>query len=134
MTIREHIEAGHYPCDEKGRALVPTVSGGPVATILATDVGDNWTVVGCILGHVYRWDEYGVPRSSERDYANRLLPPPPRKVKVTRWAIVRTSDRAIVQFFDEKADAEEARKMYEPDATPRRLIVELTLEYEEPWS
>ncbi len=40
MNIRDHIEAGHYPTDSKGRAVVPLSDGG-TATI--------WCVVEYIV-------------------------------------------------------------------------------------
>ena len=86
MNIRDHILAGHYERDNKGRAFVPT-KHGMTATILATDVGDSWPIVGHILGHVYRWSVDGTARSSEPGYPDCLLPPTPRKVKVTTWGL-----------------------------------------------
>jgi len=123
MNIKKHIEAGHYPTDEKGRALVP-MRDGPTATILATDVGDNWTVVGHCLGQVYRWNDIGISRSSEPGYAGQLLPPPPRKVEVKRWAEVRLSDRTVLVVFASSCIA----------AGHGNVMVELTGSYDEPWS
>lgn len=83
MNIKEHIEAGHYPTDEKGRALVPHKEGGH-ALALQTDGPGKYPITGWRVGpdgdfiSLTRW---------EVDAAC-LLPPPPRKVKVTRWLVV----------------------------------------------
>ncbi len=52
MNIKEHIDAGHYPKDEKGRALVP-VSDGRTAIVLATDAPISAPIVGWMDA---RWD------------------------------------------------------------------------------
>lgn len=53
MNIREHIEAGHYPKDGKGRALVP-MRNGRTATILETDrdeeIPGREPIVGLVSG------------------------------------------------------------------------------------
>lgn len=84
MNIKEHIEAGHYPTDSKGRALVPTRSGQPV-TILATDMG---SIVGW-SGEVgaEEWERDG-SYNSIRESQHDLMPPAALKVTVKAYAIV----------------------------------------------
>lgn len=91
MNIKEHIEAGHYPTDDKGRALVPTRAGSLV-TILATDldkiIGWSWE-----LG-AEDWSDEGLYigiRESQHD----LVPPGPHKVKVTAYAITDLNGRIL---------------------------------------
>lgn len=83
MNIKQHIEAGHYPKDEKGRALVPMQHRG-TATIYATDRGGRYCIVGVITGDIcappVTWSEEGSHKSWAVD-ARDLMPPPPRKVK-----------------------------------------------------
>ena len=50
MNIKEHIEAGHYPTDAKGRALVP-MGADRVAVIYCTDhPADYGKSQFCIIG------------------------------------------------------------------------------------
>jgi hypothetical protein len=132
MNIKEHIEAGHYPKDDKGRALVP-VGCAKVATICATDAPGEKPILGFIRSDdkLYQacwnaWDEHGnncpsQPRACWVD----LLPPPPRKVKVLGWAILCPNKlpRAIY------ATENEAKAF-----AYGRPVVEMTGEHEEPWS
>lgn len=91
MNIKDHIDAGHYPTDDKGRALVPTRAGSLV-TILATDLGK-------ILGWSFElgaeeWSDEGLYieiRESQHD----LVPPGPHKVKVTAYAITDKDGRIL---------------------------------------
>lgn len=135
-SIKEHIEAGHYPKDEKGRALVPqrAPSGEWVALIYATDLPGKWPILGRSFKRSVsdntapmQWDANGVGSGSMHEDWH-LLPPPPRKVKVTAWAsAVRGGTLNTLQFhkcFAER-DAEAAGEGYR--------VVELTGEYEEPW-
>lgn len=81
MDIYDHIEAGHYPVDHKGRPLVRRSGyfkgeeGVSIVTVLATDRGERgerWPIVvmskaGCIKG----FTREGQPEIGDR----RLLPP-----------------------------------------------------------
>ena len=77
MNIKEAIERGLYPTDDKGRALVPLRDGGTF-TVAATDhpqteYGKNEAnkprpIVG--------WDHLGYIDSHTAD-SSALLPPPP---------------------------------------------------------
>jgi len=125
MNIKEHIEAGHYPKDEKGRALV-SMKNGETAVICATDNPYGGVpIVGWCNSGPDSWGPNGVWKTGgdKRD----LLPPPPRKVKVTRWLVV-NCHRIEYGPYEDEDDAK---------ATARHhgaIIVPLTGEYEEPWS
>jgi hypothetical protein len=135
MNIKEHIEAGHYPTDDKGRALVPT-EGDHVATIYATDHMDGGMV---IVGRLWvpgvkmigEWTANGRPNFGV-DLPG-LLPPPPRKVKVTRWAVMYLPlDRnQCHSTFNTETDAQRELGHFKRDEV---IVVPLTGEYEEPWS
>lgn len=133
LSIKDHIEAGHYERDEKGRALVP-VSGVRPATICATDAPGPKPIIGFIRGASpmdecawVLWDEHGnncpsQPRACWVD----LLPPPPRKVEVKRWLRIATWDGrpyvAVNTMYEER-----------PQDTPGHIIIELTGSYEQEW-
>lgn len=132
-TIREHIEAGRYKRDDKGRALVPVV-GNLVATICATDAPGDRPIIGFIRGPhnathldscpLIAWHEDGVHARPAGAWTD-LLPPPPRKVKVEVLAVVIAGTGTVVS-------------VREPDAPPAGVagferLVRLTGEYEEPW-
>lgn len=102
MTIKEHIDAGHYPKDAKGRPLVP-MRDGRMATILATDLGQdriwgawdngiiNWRADG------ENWGPYDNSREA-RLIATDLMPPVPRKVEVKMFALMRRLRSGAVMF------------------------------------
>jgi hypothetical protein len=129
MNIKEHIEAGHYPKDEKGRALV-TMRCGTTATIVATDGPEGGAIVGWYLmrrGHVSLWAESGRWQEGSGRLLD-LLPPTPRKVKVTRWILTAPSgDDDIGHTYTSREAAESAAYKY----TSFPIVVELTGEYEE---
>lgn len=128
MNIREHIEAGHYPRDDKGRALVP-MQCGCVATIYATDHPNEEPIVGRLPSQDCEpmwWASDGTPSSdSHPDW--RLLPPPPRKIAIEQWARVIKGTREVISVFDTPADAGGG-------INSREIVVPLTGEYEEPWT
>jgi hypothetical protein len=135
-TIKELIEKGAYPKDEKGRALVP-VGCEKVATICATDAPGEKPILGFIRSDdkLYQacwlaWDEHGnnCPRQPRSCWVN-LLPPQPRKVKVTRYMLMRPNGNEY-GFYLTKQAAD--RTVGSIGATMR--VIELTGEYEEPWS
>ena len=128
MNIKEHIEAGHYPKDSLKRAIVPMRAGG-FAVIYATNApGDaplvgfigqeenrsrpdgEWKIDGSRCGWGEPWD---------------LIPPPPRKAKVSEWALIREGRVWTWYQTEEKA----RRCAHDGDQ-----IVLMTGEYEEPWS
>lgn len=128
MNIKDHIEAGHYPTDDKGRALVP-MRREEVATILATDAPGTNPIIGMFRvanggeTAVHLWTASGTVFRNSQSKSDLL--PPPRKVKVTArlrrstdgsWGIVRIS-----------RDGEGVALI------PVGATVELTGEYEEPW-
>lgn len=129
MSIKEHIEAGHYPVDDKGRALVP-VRGGGTAVIYATDFNDDFPIAGKAGGYLYSWHDDGIENHSLRINAKYdLLPPPPRKVKVTRWLVICPRGE-WGPYHSEDCARDIMRERNESDLQ----IVALRGEYEEPWS
>lgn len=129
-TIKEHIEQGHYERDSQGWALVPIKTDKPVCVvrIIATTLPcSSWPIVGCYapdgILQVLRWNENGY----EMQHGPHLLPPPPRKVKVTAWALLGDGDQNFGATTDPGA-AEEWRRKWPGD------VVELTGERERPWS
>lgn len=133
MNIKQHIEAGHYPKDSKGRALVPTGHTFGDAVICATDKPGRCPIIGWVptVARVasieFSWDENGWANGLHE--IERLLPPPPRKVKVTRWMTLPDTGESDSHFlWDTLKGATEWAKGQE------RLVIELTGEYEEPWA
>lgn len=124
MNIKEHIEQGHYPTDDKGRALVP-MRGGLTATILATDHPGHDCIAGWFVSQdgtdkdITTWHPDGSWLQTE-PMANDLLPPCP--VTITAYAIV--DKRGTILRLREDAPAGVA-------AGIERLVV-LTGEIEEP--
>lgn len=135
MNIRDHIEAGHYERDEHGRALVP-MQDGETATILAVIGESDWCLWGWRSGawpkRPLAWDKHGQLDTCSTPCNWHLLPPSPRKVKVTRWVLMKTDTDGIWRdHFDDRHAAEMCAACYPGSKwTP----VELTGEYEEPWS
>jgi hypothetical protein len=138
MNIKQHIEAGHYPKDEKGRALVP-VGCDEVATICATDAPGIKPILGFIRSEKSAsvvcwcmWDEHGSNHPAQPGACwVDLLPPPPRKVPVKRYGVVRLEKYGAL-FHTTAGNPETARSLA-PDGV-KCVIVELTGSYEEPWS
>lgn len=124
MNIKEHIEAGHYPKDEKGRPLVPTRDGDTVI-VCATDRPGACPIVGYAMGGSDNGFAYYADSS-------RLLPPPPRKVKVTGWSVVQKGGGLAACNHDTREEAE--RSLRNNYVTTGIGVVELTGEYEEPWA
>lgn len=89
MNIKEHIEAGHYPTDDKGRALVP-MGVSCVATIYCTDHPGGYKKSPlCILGRdpegqLRAWNAEGINEATDID---TLCPPRPRKERVKRYGV-----------------------------------------------
>lgn len=144
MNIKEHIEAGHYPTDEKGRALVP-MQNGSTACIIALDnpVRPAWCIVGFMLRSVaiepHVWLASGGFHNDPPSGVSplNLLPPPPKKVKVTGGAIVDRNGN-VLHFHTNGKTAQEiatewGKSIAYKDFAPLRGV-ELTGEYEEPWS
>lgn len=99
MNIKEHIDAGHYPVDKKGRALVP-MKCGRTATILATDKPGEREIVGWVpstaraAAMIDCWDPLTLD----------LLPPPPRKV--VRWAALSHEQLDALGMYDSDGPAQ----------------------------
>lgn len=122
MNIKQHIEAGHYPKDEKGRPLVPHINGG-TATILATDFLGNG-----IVGWITHNGSVDCLTHWTRDADRFLLPPPPRKRTVTSWAHVDLCTGRIMRTATLLVDT---GSWIRGDGC---AVVELVGSYEEPWS
>lgn len=132
MNIKEHILAGHYPLDEKGRALVPVENefdpskgAGWTATICATD-GPGGNIVGFGKSSVREWGDDGSPFHPE----GRLLPPSPRKVDITVFYALDHTSR--IRPYPCRGSTEEPAKAQAWIDNGWR-VVELTGSYEEPW-
>lgn len=123
MNIKEHIEAGHYPRDEKGRALVPAGRWETLTyTIVCTDRPGKAPILGfcpAIADSYQCWNEDGGCNSASLD----LLPPPPRKVARRAWVLFNSEGVPVGAFGHQFAPA-----------TPDLRLVELTGSYEEQWS
>jgi hypothetical protein len=126
MNIRDHINAGHYPKDEKGRALVPVGGQGRkgwTATIIATDAPEG--IIGFGPAYTRKWNDRGEDKAGHGD--GDLLPPAPRKVEVKRWIELETDSDFASSTWTEKQGGGTVK--------PREgcVIVELTGSYEMPW-
>jgi len=89
MNIKEHIEAGHYPTDDKGRALVP-MGADRVAVIYCTDhPADYGKSQFCIIGRdpVGRLRVWNAEGANEGDALDALLLPRARLEPVERYAV-----------------------------------------------
>lgn len=129
MNIKEHIEAGHYPVDDKGRARVPMNGPGMQKAIIYTTEAFNsrFPIAGAAdyEGRLLEWASDGTCSTPTGTF--NLLPPPPRKVKVTRWLAPGTS-RYPEATFVSRGTAEQYAM--ETDS----CLIELTGEREVPWS
>lgn len=144
MNIKDHIEAGHYPVDDKGRALVYIGDLGEedwtcgLATVLATDgpVGEE-IIARFPDARASHWAAGGrrsfpTRAAAERSYV--LLPPLPRKVTERGWARIGTNGE-IRKFSKDYAEAMNVGVTEETvDHFSSDRMVEATIEYEEPWS
>ena len=136
MNIREHIEAGHYPTDDKGRALVPTRDAG-TATIYETQVPGSHSILATVPGPDGHAESVLCNSAGQcvgdmgSSRAYDLLPPPPRKVKVTAWAVLGRTH--VIDHFHEEAKARAYAATFK-EQHGAATVIELTGEYEEPWS
>lgn len=126
MNVKQHIEAGHYPKDDKGRALVP-MRDGRIATIAAIDFpNDVFPILGWPESSGERCWQAGGRSSLCGEGIYDLLPPAPRKVTMKRWLVVAPKGE-----YGPFRDRFQARCVA---SSNNALVVELTGEYEEPWS
>lgn len=129
MNILEHINAGHYERDEKGRALVP-MPNDEKFVVAHMDAPGRFPLLGWHLSNNII-TQYGVEFCEIPD-PHRLLPPPTRKVKLEGWACVYAQPKG-------KAEISWSRDQLirnagpDPDNTRYRLVP-MSGEYEEPWS
>jgi len=133
MNIKEHIEAGHYPKDSKGRALVPYKDGGTVV-VCATDMPGRCPILGFRVDSTGNREDQTLADTGWGYFPDSpfLLPPPPRKVKVTAWASV-LGDTINKMHFHKHFAEQDVRESKEVNGGTY-CLVELTGEYEEPWS
>lgn len=136
MNIKEHIEAGHYPATTtcylggaQSTTLVP-MRNGRIATIYSTEHGGEWPIAGsiaddgCINGRGLRcWKADGRISDSSISGEN-LMPPVPRKVRITAYAIVTMGGR-ILRLSETPPSGV---------ATGIEKLIELSEEIEVPWS
>lgn len=124
MNIKQHIEAGHYPKTENGMEIVQTSEG---LTVHIADVHPDGRIAGWLSkGDVsaYTWNAHG---GAFQERGGDLLPPPPRKVKRSLWAAyARDTGRLLATEH-----SREQLGRFHPSSVH---FVELTGEYEEPWS
>ncbi len=125
MNIKEHSEAGHYPKDDKGRALVPMKSGRAFV-VCATDKPGPCPILG--------WAEDIHHAAGHYADSSDLLPPPPRKVKVTRWAVMLRGHPDKAGECVHTIGPDEQKRWACSRRRPGEFLVELTGEYEELWS
>lgn len=132
MNIKEHIEAGHYLKNQKGQPRIQLSGpGGMYATILSTDGPANTPIVGYTdFPTATMWRCDGTHSGTVSTLA--LLPPAPRKVKVTRWGVFEM--RGGVGFITSYGEREGAERLAALEPALKRIIIPLTGEYEEPWS
>jgi hypothetical protein len=138
MNIKEHIEAGHYPVDGKGRPLVP-MRNGAEATIYALDYEGFY----CLAGKYFiadrrpllaTWGKNGNAGCSGES-SNDLLPPPPRKVPVKGWTLISRKGWTGGALHDTRECAEKSLASARADNPDTAYcgVVEMTGEHEMPW-
>lgn len=115
MNIKEHIEAGHYPVDDKGRALVQASCGQ--VTIVSTDRPGPLPILG--------WTDGGDLFASNGE---GIRPPPPH-IR-TRYAAVHRGAMCDLHWHESDGPA---RRAVAGAANGNEWAL-LTMEYEEPWS
>ncbi len=99
MNIKEHIDAGHYPKDDKGRSLVPMRRGGTFV-VAATDKPGQRPIVGW---HVS--DGAGITDVLHADDIS-LLPPAPRKItNGPRWLLLNSQGGVNSSYKEAPAKA-----------------------------
>lgn len=131
MNIKEHIQAGHYPVDEKGRALVP-MRNGATATVYTVQHGDPWPIAGSFKDDGFIngfslvcWQADG-RISSSSEAPRDLMPPALRKVRVVAWALVGKQSGSVFRCVTDEEEAREYPSIR--DGTWR--VVPLVGEYE----
>lgn len=135
MNIKQHIEAGHYERDDKGRALVligdanePGWNCGRAAVLATDGCRDEEIIARFPNARTVHWratdgvQSYPLLKPHERCYV--LLPPAPRKRKL--YANVEFGEMGKHKLQGVGVDG-----AYFPKPG---VIVRFTAEYEEPWS
>lgn len=110
MNIKEHIEAEHYPKDDKGRSIVPTNDCTARAIIVATDAPGSvpligWVIVSAIdksIDHTLAQAAWNVLGQPDERSSRFLLPPEPKKVTVTVWVRIDHNGKALDCTIDPK--------------------------------
>lgn len=137
MNIKEHIDAGHFPADKNGRALVPLLNGA-TAIIYMTDYDHpdfpEWCIVGRVIGHevmepkCWRADGGYHTGAAQGSWPLDLMPPPPRRIEVKEWAVVDRRNGQIIRTYRNLAAVE-----LNTEGPLLSRVVELTGSFEEPW-
>jgi hypothetical protein len=132
LTIKDHVEAGHYP-EDGAATLVPTRGGGTARIYTSMHPGD-WPLVG-VVGEgdgADMWRANGRITNSaagrELDDERDLLPPSPRVVKVTAQIECVGAGGEDCHYVVRGLMREDLGNIF----TPGRII-ELTDESEVPW-
>lgn len=138
MNIKEAIERGLYPTDDKGRALVPTASTryslttNVCATIVCVDKPGHFCLMGWVPTNARAaalsliWDADG---ECCGEPAFNLLAPPPRKVPLKGYAVI----AADGTHWSTHGNARDASAMIAHSGNPTSWsIVELTGEWTAP--
>lgn len=128
MNIKEHIDAGHYPVDDKGYSLVP-MRNGDVARIYTTEHGGERSIAGavpdfdCINGHrLLAWQDDGRISSLDSARHDLLLPPVARAREVTAWDVY-IPGKTRVACFSEREDAEQFVKTFNATSDGDKAVV-----------
>lgn len=134
-TIKEHIEAGHYERDEDCSGWSVPLQNNTTAKVFTAKCGGVAPLVGVVSVASYgwvpiKWYADGTPERNSSHWSCQfnLLPPPPRKAKVTRFHVLDKHNNTLSMSTSEQTAREETCRL--PNAV---RFVELTGEYEEPW-
>lgn len=96
LTIKDHIDRGHYPKDMAGRAAVPHIDGDTIL-VLSTN--------GLLAVEIVGWrTKLSQPVCFDSD-SKYLVPPEPRETPVERWAVMRLPPNAASAYHITKDQA-----------------------------
>jgi hypothetical protein len=127
LTIKDHIEAGHYPKDSKGRSLVPRAGNSTLITVTATDGPAEYPIQGFGAHFGSSWSAHGRAHPTQFP-GNDLFPPPPRKATIRVFAAVR--DGRIIAVGETFSHCVDKIRFL---VCPEQFVVELTKDIEQRW-